>query len=505
MRSKNTTTALQATNARLTCGNDACSKAVRAGVTCAQCDKRFHTACANLQGTVTKLTKTADDIWFCATCLDSPLARCVQTVTQKYEALIAQVEKRITARFLTLETRMAELSSSKPATTSPNPRPSKRQRRTPGDETTNTEEAIPVLITEQESPLQQSPSRLFANQDINLACTSNSVSHVPEKTTTVASESGKWLTNQGSKAKKRITEPNGKQPVRVFGAPSISEVPKLKGNKTTANRPLSVICSNVPESTATSLKARETDERNQWSTLCHRLGISATPTNLIRLSRKPNSPNHSNPRLIRVVLSSTQDVETVLLNTHLLRDGENKIRIYPDIPWYERRDRRELINPEARTTRTLSTLYVHGIPEIPNDDKRECQSHDINEWRYVLSLLSLENTVSTSIVRVPSSANYKGAGPKLLRVTLLSEQMAASVLLAWKDGRRMLPPELRVYASKTRTLAEQIGPKETQNAQSSKTITCHATQQEAIASTAGDTGISLLSGNQKVATSPKNS
>ena len=209
-----------------------------------------------------------------------------------------------------------------------------------------------------------------------------------------------------------------------------------------------------------------------WITLpAHKLGISVNPNNLIRLSRKPNSLNHGNPRLIRVLLRSTEELETVLLSAHLLRDGENKIRIYPDVPWYERRDRLALTTPEAKTARSLSTLYVHGIPEILDDDERGCQTHDLNEWRYVLDLLALQDTVSTSLARVPSSQNYKGTGPKLLRVTLLSEQMAASVIKAWKDGRRVLPPEVRIYASKTKSSNEQTGSNESKIPRAKATIT----------------------------------
>lgn len=158
---------------------------------------------------------------------------------------------------------------------------------------------------------------------------------------------------------------------------------------------------------------------------------------------------------MRVTLSTSEDVETVLLTAHRLRDGDNKIRIYPDIPWNERREQHKLTPPEAKSSRNRLTVYVHGVPETTDTDEKEQNSHDIAEWRYVLDLLGLHNMVCTSVARTPTSPNYKGTGPKLLRVTMLSEAMATAVLTAWKENRKLLPTELLIRPSKNNSLTDR--------------------------------------------------
>ena len=97
---------------------------------------------------------------------------------------------------------------------------------------------------------------------------------------------------------------------------------------------LTIIYTNVPESTDPLLRNRSAHDSAEWVKLCSLMEVSvSSPLHLTRLTRHPSSPHHGKPRLLRVELSTAHDVETVILSSHTLRSHpECLTRVFPDPP-----------------------------------------------------------------------------------------------------------------------------------------------------------------------------
>ena len=206
---------------------------------------------------------------------------------------------------------------------------------------------------------------------------------------------------------------------------------------------LTVICTNVSEPTATSLKSRYDEDLQNWQLICQTLGIDVKPVGLTRLFRHRSSPHSGEPRLLRVTLKNMEDVETVLLSSHLLRKASLPIRVFPDIPW-DQRQKTARDPMAAKISRNKTTVLIHGVPESPADNEWSKQEHDCQEWRFIQQLLGTENILTTGICRLPHSNNYKGTGPRVLKVTLLNASMVDTLLTTWNSHKRLLPPELKI-------------------------------------------------------------
>lgn len=225
---------------------------------------------------------------------------------------------------------------------------------------------------------------------------------------------------------------------------------------------LTVICSNLPEPTATSLKARHEEEVKSWQTICEVMGLNIQPASLTRLSRPRSSPHAGEPRLLRVTLKNMKDVEAVLLSSHLLRKESIEARIFPDIPWSERQKSKK--DPKtARINRSKRTLMIHGIPESSDDNEWSKRENDRREWNFVQELLGMKDILTTGLTRIPHSPKYQGSGPRILKVSLLNEIMVDTLVESWNFNKRILPPELklRTFSSlKQRSDCENhIGPR----------------------------------------------
>ena len=206
---------------------------------------------------------------------------------------------------------------------------------------------------------------------------------------------------------------------------------------------LTVICTKVPESKSLSLKERHQDELTQWTEVCRNLGLNITPKSLTRLPRHPTSPHSDEPRLLRVTLKSQNDMEDVLLSAHLLRESGSNVRIFPDVPWHERRKRQS--NPQsARADEMKKAVFIYGVPESTDENPFRKQEHDRREWQFVQELLGTDGCVTTSLVRLRPSPNYKGTGPRILKVTLLSEDMVETLMSNWSLQKRQMPPEVKL-------------------------------------------------------------
>lgn len=206
---------------------------------------------------------------------------------------------------------------------------------------------------------------------------------------------------------------------------------------------LTLICSNIPESDSPSLRERQEADKKSWSELCSVLEVNIHPVQLTRLSRPPKSPHAGEPRLLRVLLKNESDVETVLLAAFKLRLAKSVIRIYPDIPWRDRQLRKEDHKKDTRID-DFRAVFVHGVPELNDTDELKNKQHDCSEWRYIKELLGTDNIITTRLSRLPHSTNYKGTGPRILKVCLNSEQMVSSLLSSWYQHRRNAPPDLRI-------------------------------------------------------------
>lgn len=211
---------------------------------------------------------------------------------------------------------------------------------------------------------------------------------------------------------------------------------------------LTVICSNVPEAEASSLEGRRKQEETAWAELGTLMGTVTKPQALTRLSRKPDSANANKPRLLRITLNSPEEVEQVLLAAHVLK-GKTVIRIFPDIPWTERQKLRQLPPAEERAERDKRAIFVHGVPESTATSDVEKYRHDCHEWQYIQTLLETAPLITTDVFRIPSSDPEARRDPRLLKILLLTPDMAHRCLRAWRERRKILPPELRLQAPKS--------------------------------------------------------
>lgn len=206
---------------------------------------------------------------------------------------------------------------------------------------------------------------------------------------------------------------------------------------------LTIICTNLPESEAFSLRDRQKDDLEKWHHLCETIGVKADVSSITRLHRQPKSPHEDSPRLVRIVLRTAKEVEDVLLAAHLLHKSDSKARIFPDIPWSEREMRRK--NPEAaRRYGDRKAIIIHGVPEPKTEDKTLARQHDCGEWRYIQELLGLQGILTTSINRMNPPEKLALKSPRLLKITVRTPEMAQLVLETWYSKRSMAPPEIRM-------------------------------------------------------------
>lgn len=211
-----------------------------------------------------------------------------------------------------------------------------------------------------------------------------------------------------------------------------------------------MICSNVPEATATSLEGRRKEEEAHWAKLCSQMGINVRAVALTRLVRKNESPHATKPRLLRAVLNSSGDVESVLLAAYLLK-GKTEERIFPDIPWIERQKLRQLPPSEERAERDKRAIFIHGVPESPDSNAVSQYQHDCREWQFIQTLLDEAQLITTEVIRIPSTAPGLRRDPRLLKIMLLTPDMAQRCLRASRAHRATIPPEIRLHAARRST------------------------------------------------------
>ncbi|KAF8568818.1 hypothetical protein P879_02560, partial [Paragonimus westermani] len=155
-----------------------------------------------------------------------------------------------------------------------------------------------------------------------------------------------------------------------------------------------VICTNVPESGAPSLQARHEEEKQRWNEILKEVGLNLPVVNLTRLSRPPISPHA------------------------------------------ERMRRREEKSTHLKL-RDVNAVFIHGVPECTVMDIVEAKTHECSQ-----EVIELKTTLTINISRLPKRSNYPG--PRILKVSFLTQQMATVALEAFYDHRRFVPSEIRM-------------------------------------------------------------
>jgi hypothetical protein len=147
-----------------------------------------------------------------------------------------------------------------------------------------------------------------------------------------------------------------------------------------------------------------------------------------------------------VKLQSEKDLENILLSAYLLRDGdENGSRVYADVPWSERKKPTPNAKQSKSETPDGRSIVILNVPEYSGDSNVRCKSkHDFEQWRYLSDIIQATNEAATDIFRIPHSLKYQGSGPRPLKVTLLTDNMADRVFDNWKQFRSTLPKEIRM-------------------------------------------------------------
>ncbi|KAF8571510.1 hypothetical protein P879_05158 [Paragonimus westermani] len=135
-------------------------------------------------------------------------------------------------------------------------------------------------------------------------------------------------------------------------------------------------------------------------------------------------------------------VEEVLLAVHQLRLKQSPIRVFADIPWTERIRRREEKSTHQKL-RDVNAVFIHGVPKCTVMDTVEAKTHECSQWRFLQEVIELKTTLTTNITRLPKRSNYPG--PRIVKVSFLTQQMATAALEAFCDHRRFVQIRMRPY------------------------------------------------------------
>ena len=245
-----------------------------------------------------------------------------------------------------------------------------------------------------------------------------------------------------------------------ISATQISTVPHKSVGTGTGSSPLTsrtrkntIIAWKLPECESDSLEARETGNLDQWNTLCNQLGVqSSPPVGLVRLGRA----SHTRP--LRVDLANAAEAEEVMLASSVLVATQQETRISPDLPWGLRQVRKlaRETDPEAHRKRAV---IIHGVPEVHDPDPSACNKHDRGQWNYLRTKLGLtaEDVQACSIARLPRPSHLSGIrAPRLLRVMLVTDEMASTLLTSWDLERNRFPQDLRIHPDRPRQQRQAI-------------------------------------------------
>ena len=235
------------------------------------------------------------------------------------------------------------------------------------------------------------------------------------------------------------------------GRPTVSSPATTNGLRNT------LIVFNIPESSSPSLSVKEEHDKNFWKNLCSALGQAhITPTKLVRLNwTRPG------PRPIRVELSPETNAEKIILLSEILRQHETlgNTRVAPDLPWSEREARRlrKASNPSENQLRPKS-IILHNVPECAQQNTNARIAHDCDQWSYIKTkLVTTVPIAAESARRLPRPAHLKDIrAPKLLRITLETEDMRNAFLEAFYTQRHLLPGGIKCHPDRDRATRQSL-------------------------------------------------
>ncbi|VDO94878.1 unnamed protein product [Schistosoma margrebowiei] len=213
-----------------------------------------------------------------------------------------------------------------------------------------------------------------------------------------------------------------------------------KPGKTITVRDDSLIIMNLKDNPDLLLSLQDKNDRIFWGELNKKLELPGIePLTVTRLTRGKESKNQNHPRLLRLTIKNSTDVEDVLLASHLLKSDGN-VRILPDIPYSERNLIRNIPKESRQKFFRRGNIIVQGVPE--NTDPNQANS-DIREWKFIKQSLRLKNILTQHVTRLAKKDG--DSRPRLMRITVLSSHMAASTLEAFRANRRRLPAGIHMH------------------------------------------------------------
>ena len=248
--------------------------------------------------------------------------------------------------------------------------------------------------------------------------------------------------HSGNRKKRSSTLHNDSRMVhKAVGTPTV-------GNNLT-RRLNSVIVFNAPESSSVLLHERDTHDRSLWTSISRLLNVTSEVTQIRRLSRMSQS---GSLRPMRVEVSDSKLAEQILLTSGLLRGSEfDGIKIKADLTKIER--------DAIKVTRHdhSAQIVIRGIPETENSSS---PTGDYQQWSYISRLLQRPQLFARELVRLPRPTHLAQIQePRLMRITLVSPDVASDILGCWKDVKPSLPPGITIHGCRTRKQRQNFNPK----------------------------------------------
>lgn len=204
----------------------------------------------------------------------------------------------------------------------------------------------------------------------------------------------------------------------------------------------SIVIFNFPEeNTAKDVHEKIKSETKTWHTVCDTMKIGTIiPLKMIRLNRK-NEHSDDRPRIVRAYFRNQNEVEKILLASHLLKIHKSEIAIYPDLPYQIRQEIKN--NKDDDKLKRKRNIIIRNIPELNSQDIDARIQHDAMEWEKIAQRLRLNNVLATKVIRLPRPRHLQSIKePRLTRITLYSSEMVDILIKAYQSFKSFLPSQI---------------------------------------------------------------
>ena len=229
-----------------------------------------------------------------------------------------------------------------------------------------------------------------------------------------------------------------------------TSTPKIQKQTTISS---AVIVFNTEESSSPSLESRRVHDISIWDSICKSMELKCIKAvNIHRLSTKTPGSN----RPLKVELENIKALERVLLSIPLLDKTKwGNVFIKRDIPWTEREKIRKQKESDGKV-HPRNSVIARGIPESPHQSHTTSLAHDAAQWEFLKHTLTDGQVLATSVVRLPRPNHLSALQqPRLLRITLATEEMANNILELFEQKRRLLDPEIKIHLCRPRVFRVQ--------------------------------------------------